>query len=321
MNEHSAVGANSSASTLAYEVPELSFIRVDGQDAVKVLNGLCTANLNALSVGDVAETFFTDDRGRVMAHVRVARDTNGAWLVGQLPEPEKLVAHIDRFIFREDATPRDVTKAWNHYLLDGAALSERLASACYGTNESVESAGIVSLTSAGHQLLCVRLPITSAHARVCLVPVADRAWFDEFVIGLGSSRANESDFETRRIQNFWPRAGCEITQRTLPQELDRDDRAISFTKGCYLGQETVARLDAMGQVQRKLCLIRLSGQANVPVDAPLFSSGKEVGKLTSVAPHTENDYRYALAYMRRGSFAAGSSFEVNSHSGQVVAHG
>ena len=62
--------------------------------------------------------------------------------------------------------------------------------------------------------------------------------------------------EVIRIESGTPRFGVDITDENLPQEVARDNRAISFTKGCYLGQETVARIDALGHVNRKLCGIR-----------------------------------------------------------------
>ncbi len=80
----------------------------------------------------------------------------------------------------------------------------------------------------------------------------------------------------------------------MPQELDRDTKAISFTKGCYLGQETVARLDALGEVQRKLCLVELDGWG-VQAARKLVDQDKEVGSLTSIAPELVDGKRLALA--------------------------
>lgn len=321
MSEQSARDSSRVGGNVAYDVPELSFLRVDGQDAIKVLNGLCTANLKPLAVDRAAEAFFTDDRGRVMAHVMVVRDEKGAYLVGQLSEPEKLVAHIDRFIFREDAAPRDVTKLFKGRLLDGPLLSSRLASMCGHSSENSASASTDLLVHPNCELLFLRLPMTSPGSYLCLAPANDSVLLESVLSDLNDMRlADSTEEETRRIENFWPRSGREITDRTLPQELDRDALAVSFNKGCYLGQETVARLDAMGEVQKKLCLVQLDSRIDAQAGAALIHDGKEVGKLTSIAPYSCEGFRAGLAYMRRGSFAPGSPFELDGKSGQVIAH-
>mgnify|MGYP000215094715 CR=1 FL=1 len=96
----------------------------------------------------------------------------------------------------------------------------------------------------------------------------------------------------------------------------RDDRSRLMR-----GIETrFARLDALGEVQKKLCLVRLDSDEPVAAGEPLIAGGKEVGKLTSVAPQTVDHARLALANMRRGSFAVGTQFECRGISGTVIEH-
>ena len=304
----------------AYEVPELGVVHVAGADAIKVLNGLCTANLSALAVGGATEAFFPDDRGRVLAHGTVARDADGAWIIGQLPDATELAAHIDRFIFREEAAPRDVTTQWHARLVDGGGAMHVLAAEFGIAQETLAAIDSGEINTPYLNIKVVRLPITSTGAQLWLVPKEQAVKMDSGLITCGLELADGAEFEARRIANFWPTAGREINERSLPQELDRDERAISFTKGCYLGQETVARLDALGEVQKKLCLVRLEGNEQVYEGDTLLRDSKEVGKLTSVAPNVIDDSRFALAYMRRGSFAAGSEFQLRDISGRVVAH-
>lgn len=309
---------------VAYRVPELAIVQVAGNDALKVIGGLCTAKLTDVPEGGAAEAFFTDDRGRVLAHAIVAHASGGAWIVGQIPAPPTLAAHIDRFIFREDAAPRDVTAANFARLVDGPEALRRLAAAAGQTEDALRNIGYRQLSISGLEIALVHLPITSPGALLCVVPAAEATQLDTVLVSAGISLQDDvTEFETRRVANFWPLAGREIGERTLPQELDRDARAISFTKGCYLGQETVARLDALGEVQKKLCLIRLtSDQAYSAEELPaaLMADDKEVGKLTSLAPLSQAGSRLGLALMRRGSFAVGSTFSLNGSPGQVVEH-
>lgn len=316
---------------LVFDISNLSLVRVTGRDAIKVLNGLCTAKLADLPGGQATEAMFTDDRGRVIAHSVVALQPDGAavWIVGQFAAPDKLVAHIDRFIFREDAQLKNYSEQWQAVLLDATSgddwneIAQRL---------SVDPDGqCVNLTVLGEEAWCIWLPITSDHSRILLVPRSDdqprQGELKNWLATLGFVFGANEELEDRRIANFWPSL-AEMTERTLPQELDRDRRAISFTKGCYLGQETVARLDSMGQVQKKLCLVELYGFSEAASGRSLVVEGKEVGQLLSVSPLQCSGKCWGLAYMRRGAMDPGSQFAVSSQpvpnseavTGAVVAH-
>ncbi len=115
-------------------------------------------------------------------------------------------------------------------------------------------------------------------------------------------------FEAARIQWGWPLDRTDISTDNLPQEVGRDDRAISFTKGCYLGQETVARLDSLGHVNKQLTLVRFpSGQLTNSVT--LSFEGKSVGATTSVGFSPECACPVALAYVRRERAEPGTVLE------------
>ncbi len=294
----------------AFDIPNLSLVCVTGSDAIKVLNGLCTAKLVDLKGGQATEAMFTDDRGRVLAHcmLALAPNTKTAWIVGQYATPDKLAAHIDRFIFREDAQPKDLTSQGVGLIVDCESNAQWM--------EAAQTLGLGATECGTFQLhdqpvWYMPLPITSPNARLFLVPAARRVALLELLGKVGCVLGAQAEFEDRRIRNFWPSL-AELNEKTLPQELDRDQRAISFTKGCYLGQETVARLDAMGQVQKKLCLVELYGSEKISAGQTLVSNGKEVGQLNSVSPVQHAEKRFALATMRRGSMAAGSPFDVVS---------
>lgn len=312
----------------AFEIPNLSLVRVAGADAIKVLNGLCTAKLVDLKAGHATEAMFTDDRGRVMAHGVMALEPDGAaaWFVGQAFDAAKLAAHIDRFIFREDAQPKNVSESWRGWIFDPEGLPGGWDAMANTLGVPAES-GCASLLIQQQSAWLMYVPIIAPNARLLLapsnIPSEISGWLEQSGLAVGSA----AELEDRRIRNFWPVATHDMSERTLPQELDRDQRAVSFTKGCYLGQETVARLDAMGEVQKKLCLVELHGSEEMVVGQTLMRDEKEVGRLNSVSSLLYDGKRFALATMRRGSMSVGSQFAVvasdTAHadvSGLVVAH-
>jgi hypothetical protein len=101
----------------------------------------------------------------------------------------------------------------------------------------------------------------------------------------------------------------------LPQEASIDARAISFKKGCYLGQETVARLDALGQVQKRLVQLVFESVPNIELPYTIEADGKEVGRLTSLAATEQGGV--GLAMVRRGHFAVGTWLDLAGHRAQV----
>ena len=107
---------------------------------------------------------------------------------------------------------------------------------------------------------------------------------------------SEADLERLRIEAVTPRFGREIDDRVLPAEAGLDERAVSFTKGCYPGQEPIARQHYRGRVNRTLRVLELDGEQLPEADAELSLDGKVVGRVTSAAP--ENGHVLALGYVR-----------------------
>ena len=126
--------------------------------------------------------------------------------------------------------------------------------------------------------------------------------------------------EMARIEAFTPDYGRDISADNLPQEVARDARAISFVKGCYIGQETVARLDARGHVNRTLVGVRFDG-ATVPEPGTELTgeTGKVMGRVTSAAFSPTFAAPLALAYLRRESNQPGTKLQSAGGAGEVVA--
>ncbi len=274
-----------------FELPDAFCIEVLGADAVSVVNNLCTNNVAQLEIGASCEMMLTNLRGWVVAHGIALRTEAGIVLVGQHPSPSLICEHIDRYIIREDAQVAETTKEIDVLLVPSQLTAD----------EEPEGGFQVPIAIEGFSLVAV--------------PKSNR---DNYVQGVGRKLSaghldlgTSGQFEALRVRSYWPRSGREIVEKTLPQELDRDEQAISFTKGCYLGQETVARLDARGQLQKKLCLIELDlgPDNNLCHEGDRLTAGEqEVGTITSIADRpVENDQAwYGLAVLKRGFFEAGT---------------
>ena len=137
---------------------------------------------------------------------------------------------------------------------------------------------------------------------------------------LGLVEVDEPTFDLLRIEAGTPIFGRDITSRNLPQEVGRDSRAISFVKGCYLGQETVARIDALGHVNQLLCGIRLEPGALGPLEVggTLKQDGKNLATLTSVAYSPGWGTWIGLGYVRTAALENREPLDALDASGNPV---
>jgi folate-binding protein YgfZ len=125
--------------------------------------------------------------------------------------------------------------------------------------------------------------------------------------------------EALRIENGFPDFGRDIGDKNLPQEVDRNDRAISFKKGCYLGQETVARIDALGHVNRLLRRVRFFGDRVPEAGTELAVGAKVVGAVTSATFSPAYNAPLALAYVRRESAQPNQRLQSAAGDAEVLA--
>ena len=299
----------------------LAWIDVTGADAVRVLNNLCTADLKRLELGRGVEAFVTEVRGRTLGHLCVYRLADRLRLLGAPGQASGVVAHVDRYVIREDAAPQAVGAEWASFWLSSAdAAPGREGSAENG----LPTAAAPELASGEIHWGPVRadvyqVPWTSDRDHVAVVAPEDAPALEQALRQSGWQTSNEADFHRRRIEHHFPWFGIDLDESNLPQEADRDRWAISFTKGCYLGQETVARLDALGQVQKKLLRWRLQTPQPPAAGTELRSGDRVVGRITSASGPTESGEIIALGFGRRSHFDAGSEAECDGVRATVLA--
>jgi folate-binding protein YgfZ len=136
----------------------------------------------------------------------------------------------------------------------------------------------------------------------------------------GARPCGEQALDAARIEAGHPIYGRDISDKNLPQEIGRDQHAISFVKGCYLGQETVARIDALGHVNKTLVGVRFHGeQIPQPGLALTSADGQTVGEVTSAAWSGRLRSPLALAYVRRGHNAHWTRLQTALGEAEVIA--
>lgn len=251
--------------------PGWSVLRAAGPDAVSFINNLSTNDARRLAEGEAAETLFTDVKGRVLHHAVLCRRGDGLDVVVTSASAAALHTHLDRYHIREDLTL--------------SAATETRPVLVWGGDAAVGSFAVRTLGE-------------SAALRLLEAGAAEPS------DPLPAERVDAS-----RIAHRFPLDGVDIDAKTLPQELARDDALISFTKGCYLGQETVARLDALGQVNRLLAVVACA--AGLSVGAALHAGEKRVGVVTSVGRASAKAAPLGLALVRREQSKPGTELTID----------
>lgn len=322
-----------------------STVLVSGEDAVRFVDGFCTAALSTLAPGEGTEAFFPDARGQVLLLATVFRGPDGVWIDADPAVPVtvegaggewSLAAHLERYHIRERLEISDRRDHFAALFLAGPAAGawiEREAAATL-PGEAIPSVdavaapllpirlarpfGLMADVAAGNlPAVCGGVPAAVLRGEwlgpgTCLVVVArdDRGRLVERWQGDGIVEASAGAIDAMRREEGRLSA-VDVPPRALPQELGRD-LAISFTKGCYLGQETVARIDALGHVNRRF--VGIVAAADVPVGpgakVTIRGSGEAVGTITSSGPSPLFDGWLGLGLVRTSALAAGIDLEI-----------
>ncbi len=312
-------------------LPGLAILDVTGNDAPRIANNLCTADIAKIDLYRGHESFVTEVRGKTLGHVCVFRTETGLRLIGSgcmdasgQHQAQVIAAHFDRYTLREQSVPVDRTDDANAIILDrdsSQCLDSVLGDLCDTDDPGKLSSMSLTIQSGGSTLRplnAYRVPWWGPNG---IVLIGDEESANTAVATLharGAIEVNEESFHRHRIETRFPWFGIDLDASNLPQEADRDRFAISFTKGCYLGQETVARLDALGQVQKKLVAWKLTSRSLPKVGTELLDGDKVVGRLTSVTTTAVTNQFIALGFARRSHFAPGTKAQGLGADGETI---
>jgi folate-binding protein YgfZ len=296
------------------ELPGWSSITITGNDRQAFLHNFCTNDIRRLAPGQCCEAFITNVKGKVIGHVLVTCRDESLVLLTVPQQAASLIAHLDRYVIREDVRLEDSTSNRAYFLLAGDPARIKSAISLTPTMNK-DQLILVALVHAECKLGDVTVrwirwdllgPVFSGMVEV---DTRDAGRVRDALVERKTRSCREPAFHALRIEAGTPLFGVDFDERNLPQEVGRNERAISFTKGCYLGQETVARIDALGHVNQHLAGIRFSGDVLPKPGDELIHAGKTAGHVTSTTFSPKLQAPLALAMLRREQSAAGIRLE------------
>ena len=287
------------------ELVDQCFIGLTGDDRHAFLHNFCTADTKKLASSQTCEAMVLNTKGKILGFVNAVATEDELLLTGNDDQAPKIIEHLDKYLIREDVELKNRTGE-----LAGIFV-------CLTGNTSDLLANV--LGSLPEQNQCFVTEIGNISARVCHLELAG---FGIFIVveksnlgGLKTLLTNASfeecsvsSLDIIRVENKTPWFGVDADETNLPQELQRDEKAISFVKGCYLGQETVARIDAIGQVNQLLVSVKFTADCNPTIGMEFKDGEKVIGRVTSVANSPQHG-PIGLAYVRRKFAATGTDLK------------
>lgn len=305
-----------------FDVSHRDQFELKGKDRAKFLHNFCTNDINHLQPDHCCEAFITNVQSRILGHVFVFNQGDSLWLDTAPGASADIIKHLDRYIILEDADFEVRNPEFGNLYLSGPQAAEILKQA----GIPVESLAVnqqLQVSDSGTQLTVRRLDWLKQPGYLCSLQYVKIADFWSKLLEAGASPAGSETFDALRIEALFPIYGTDLSEENLAQEASRTDQTISFKKGCYLGQEPIARIDALGHVNRELRSIGMSSDCVLQVGAKVMAGEadnlQEVGTITSSARSFGKYPAVAMAMVRRGSNQPGT--EVRIVSGECEATG
>lgn len=326
-------------SAAVFDLTGWTVLTLSGRDCVKFLHNFCTGDIKKLAEGEGCEAFFTNVKARVVGHGLVLANVDEEpyrplTFIGTPGQGEKLFAHLDRYVITEDVVIHDITSESEVSYVMGPEAADRvqgLFAALPGAHQfrAALAGPFGDPREAGHfpwaygriydrPSAFVRCDVFGLPGYLVLVSRELSGVVSNCLSKKGVAVGSIEAFEALRVEACFPLYGVDVTEDHLAPEVGRP-WAISYTKGCYLGQEPIARIDALGHVNRVLCGMKLDSDSMPERGAAVVAEGKEIGTITSAALSYGDGRAVALGYLRAKFAEAGMRVTVRAAAGEVGA--
>jgi folate-binding protein YgfZ len=303
------------------EVAPTLQLAVAGNDRASFLQGLLTNDIQALTAGSGCYAAWLTPQGRMLTDMHVLESDGMMLLDVPAAQAEATAARLDQFLFSEDVKIGSLAGALTTLWVHGpaaASVLERSLDGASGLGEWTqyrhEHVGF-----AGESLVLARIDQLGVPGYCAYLSAGNRSALVTALEAAGARLVGADAIEAARVEAAYPIFGVDMTADTIPLEAGIEPRAISTTKGCYVGQEVIIRVlhRGHGRVARRLVTLKLAGEGAEP-RAKVVNGDREVGVVTSVAVSPASG-PIALAYVHRDLAVADARVEVEAPSGRVPA--
>jgi len=291
-------------------------IALTGADRASFLHSLLTNDILQLAKGRGVYAAYLTPQGRMISDMRVIETGEQLLLAVERDTAAPVAERLDKLVFSEDVQAKDVSAGVILLGVHGPSAA-RVIQAATGTSV-IDLAGQYDNTTSG-SLTIVRDDGLALPGYDLYVPAADGDGLRARLLEAGATSASDETAETLRIEAARPRFGIDMNTDTIPLEAGLESRAISFTKGCYVGQEVIIRVmhRGHGRVAKRLVSI-LVPDGPVPVRGSAIHAGDRiVGEVTSAAASPKHGAPFALGYVARDYAVPGTGLAIGGSQARV----
>ena len=315
-----ALRAARESAVLAHR-PAPGVLKVSGEDALDLINRLSTNEVGEMAAGSGLSTVLTTNKGRVVDLLTLLYLPDHWLLLTSPGTQQKVIDWIEDFTFGEEIEVEDVTAETAVLTIVGPRAPDIMRSLTQADFSAMPTHNSVQTMISAIDVLVSKADPSLGEAFTLLVPIASAPALHAEILATGEAfgmrEMNADSYEAFRIAAGVPAHGPEFGEEVNPLEAGLWD-SVSFTKGCYVGQEVVARLNTYEKVKRYLAMLSLEDGAIPDAGTPLTVDGKDAGKLTSVSPITISGRRPAIGYVRKAYAKPEAALTVESGDGPVA---
>ena len=300
-------------------------IVVSGTERASYLQGLLTNDIVALKAGQGCYTAYLTAQGRMIADLYAYELGDVLLLTMTGGVKDGVMAKLDQFIFSEDVQLGDVSGTFAQIGIVGPGAAATVAAIVSGVSEDglreMPEHGNARGEWAGGAAIVTRVTDPGAPGFDLFVEHAQAGALRAALVAAGVVELDQAAAEAVRVESGVPLFGRDMDEETIPLEAGIESRAISFTKGCYVGQEVIIRVlhRGHGRVARKLVGLTLDGDGVPEAGAAIRGADREIGKVTSATSSPALQRSIALAYVHRDFLEPGTTVTVGDQSATVTA--
>jgi glycine cleavage system T protein (aminomethyltransferase) len=292
-------------------------LRVTGEDRIKWLQSVISNDILPLQPGQGRYSSFLTHKGKMLTYFRCYIQSDAVMLedVGEIGDTT--YAALRKFLlYGTKAKMENCGESWGLLLLSGPKAPVVL-NAAFGTDVAdLKPVNFISAAIGGQTALVMRTEETGEQDYEILIPVDGLVAAWEHLMDAGTSQGikpiGSQAREALRMEAGLPKAGPDLNEEIVPPEANLEGKAFSLTKGCYPGQEVVARMDTYGNVRRHLVGLVVKGTAVPPKGAKLLSGDREVGWVSSATLSPELKTPIAFGFPLRDFSAAGTVLTIEA---------
>ena len=288
-----------------------AYLAFAGPDRIRYLNAILTNNIKDLREGEGVVSLLLNPQGRIQAEIETYAEAERLFSVSFAMIREKLIEALDRYIIMDDVTLADESARFGTLALEGPAATAVVKELTGVELVALPELGFRDATVASIPCRVVRRSPSGVSGAEFLCQQSDLAalWGElrKAASAHGGGPMGCTALNALRLESGIPWFGYDFGEKQIPHEAALENSHISYTKGCYTGQEIVERVRSRGQVNRVRALFKLTAPELPSPDTPILFEGKDVGFTTRAAHSPAFQSNIAMGYIRREQSAAGTA--------------